>query len=48
VRAEKYTNVKDHQNRQQSTQREYAELQQESERLKIQQVEQENVPMYGE
>jgi hypothetical protein len=48
VRAEKYPNVKDHQNRQQSTQREYVELQQESERLKLQQVEQENVPMYGE
>jgi hypothetical protein len=48
VRAEKYTNVKDHQNRQQSTQREYTELKQESERLKMQQVELENVPMYGE
>jgi hypothetical protein len=48
VRAERYNSVKDHQNRQQSTQREYTELQQESERLKIQQVEQENVPIYGE
>jgi hypothetical protein len=48
VRAERYSNVKDHQNRQQSTQKEYAELQQESERLKMQQVEQENVPIYGE
>jgi hypothetical protein len=48
VRAEKYINVKEHQNRQQSTQREIAELQLESEKLKMQHVDQENVSAYGE
>ena len=48
VRAEKYINVKEHQNRQQSTQREIAELQLESEKLKKQHVDQENVSAYGE
>jgi hypothetical protein len=48
VRAEKYTNVKEHQNRQQSTQREIAELQQESEKLKAQQMMEQNTSAYGE
>jgi hypothetical protein len=48
VRAEKYINVKEHQSRQQSTQREMAELQQDSDKLKTQQVDQENVSTYGE
>ena len=48
VRPEKYVNGKERQNRQQSTQRETAELQQESEKLQTQQMEQENASAYGE
>jgi hypothetical protein len=48
VRAEKYVNGKEHQNRQPSTRREIAELQQESEKLKPQQTEQEGASTYGE
>jgi hypothetical protein len=48
VRPEKYINVKEPQNRQQSSQREIAELQQESEKLRLQQTEPENASAYGE
>ena len=48
VRAEKYINVKERENRQQSSQRETLELQQESEKLRTQQMEQEDTSAYGE
>ena len=48
VRAEKYINVKERENRQQSSERETLELQQESEKLQTQQMEQEETSVCGE
>ena len=47
VKAERYNNNKEHQNRQQSAQREIAELQQESEKLNTQQTEPASGSAYG-